>query len=641
MKEMIFLWISMIFFFILIPSIVSAQEYCKDGELYIYVKDMNGMPKESKIYVKNRGGILQNLTSKTAINQKKGYWFWPSQQNFTLHISLGKELEVDDIVVLTGDYLSFVDKFLAEGYEVWCDLTDWKEGINWDYFNYLKNKSVIFYVECVNESIDYHDVFSKMKIASSNKIAVWTDNPGIVNDSNVDIYTGMWYPFLDPRPEYFGWNETTYNKEEFIERFSYFLWDRRYNFNANKPCYIWIQTFAGGGFNWTYPKYEWLELMLELVQSYPFQGILLFSLENASGIKIYEGLKNHPEQYKLIRYYPYSPYYYGCVSSGEYYEISVYNETREVRVPTGSRKAWYETFYTSCNLNGTSSNGLCDKNCGAFLECDGAVPNTKWCDGYTRKVCNSICEYTEHECRKDAYDSDGGKNYRARGVCYDYQGCSNGECKVISHQDACSGDYVKEYYVYGDFCVYTYYNCKDYGSLYTCSNGRCIQQGGGGCPILKAWNGKEFIEIGKLNIHSNGKDTTYSIVFETKPYEENKYKVILEEKWYALWEGSHIDYVKLVDSKGKECKLIQAKHSKLHNITYLLENSDDLRVDLNPGEKIELIFSNCSGNKFTLLIEGYNPWWRFVKLTLSPFYIQAILLAVSILVLFYVLIKKF
>jgi hypothetical protein len=138
----------------------------------------------------------------------------------------------------------------------------------------------------------------------------------------------------------------------------------------------------------------------------------------------------------------------------------------------------------------------------------------------------------------------------------------------------------------------------------------------GGCPVLKAWDGKEFKKVEKLNIHSQGKDTTYSVNFGMKPFGD-RYKLILEEKWYALWEGSHVDYVELTDRKGKGCELIKAEHSKLGNVLPYLEESDDLRVDLNPGESLELTFSGCEGEEFTLTTEGFNPWWKFVKLGVS------------------------
>jgi len=153
---------------------------------------------------------------------------------------------------------------------------------------------------------------------------------------------------------------------------------------------------------------------------------------------------------------------------------------------------------------------------------------------------------------------------------------------------------------------------------------------GGGCPILKAFDGNEFKEIEKLNIHSReGVDTVYSTSFRMKPFKENTYKIILQEKWYALWEGSHIDYI--TDSTGKECSLIKAIHSKLGDVTSLIKESDDERVEIKPGERIELEFTECSGNEFTLNIEGFNPWWHFVKLGSGYTSILAVLITLALL----------
>jgi hypothetical protein len=176
--------------------------------------------------------------------------------------------------------------------------------------------------------------------------------------------------------------------------------------------------------------------------------------------------------------------------------------------------------------------------------------------------------------------------------------------------------------------------------LYCGKNGVC--EPGGGCPVLKTWDGEEFKNIEKLNIHSReGMDISYSTSFEMKPYEKGIYKLILEEKWYALWEGSHIDHVKLTDSKGGECKLIEAIHSKLGNVLSLLDKSDDSRVETKPGESIELTFTNCEGNEFNLEIEGFNPWGFPVKMALSYTNIIIIGITVSLLVIIILMFKRF
>jgi len=165
---------------------------------------------------------------------------------------------------------------------------------------------------------------------------------------------------------------------------------------------------------------------------------------------------------------------------------------------------------------------------------------------------------------------------------------------------------------------------------------------GEGCPVLKAWNGEEFKEIEKLNIHSKeGIDTVYSTQIKMEPYEEGIYKIILQEKWYALWEGSHIDSIKLTDSKGRECKLTEAIHSKRGDVLDELIKSDDLRVETKPGESIELTFTNCEGNEFNLEIEGFNPWRFPVKMALSYTNIMIIGITVSLLVVIILMFKRF
>ncbi|RLF38742.1 MAG: hypothetical protein DRN00_03495 [Thermoplasmata archaeon] len=175
----------------------------------------------------------------------------------------------------------------------------------------------------------------------------------------------------------------------------------------------------------------------------------------------------------------------------------------------------------------------------------------------------------------------------------------------------------------------------------SCYKGIC-QYVGGGCPVLKAWDGKEFKEIEKLNIHSEeGIDTVYSTQIKMEPYDKGIYKIILQEKWYALWEGSHIDSIKLTDSEGKECKLTEAIHSKRGDVLDELIESDDLRVETKPGESIELTFTNCEGNEFNLEIEGFNPWRPPLKLALNYTNIMIIGITVSLLVVIILMFKRF
>jgi hypothetical protein len=264
--------------------------------------------------------------------------------------------------------------------------------------------------------------------------------------------------------------------------------------------------------------------------------------------------------------------------------------------------------FLACNPNGTGPDGLCHQACGASLECEGKSSNTKWCDGNTKKVCDSNCQYSFENCRTDASDTDGGLNYSKYGVCYDYSGCENGECKVINNPDKCySSNTLLESYPSGSICAYTSYNC---GSGYYCSGGRCTSGGGGGCPFLKVWDGEKFVNLGKLNIHSFRGDKIVETSFSMEPIEKGKYQIILKEAPYfpLLDSGSNIDYVKLKDKYKNECKLISAIHSKNGNITQLLIKSDDLKTRLNQKEEIILTFEGCSGNEFQFIIEGNN--WK-------------------------------
>ncbi len=138
----------------------------------------------------------------------------------------------------------------------------------------------------------------------------------------------------------------------------------------------------------------------------------------------------------------------------------------------------------------------------------------------------------------------------------------------------------------------------------------------GGCPILKVFDGKEFVEVEKLDIHApRGIDTVYSRPVSMKPYEDGKYKIILTEASYLLWEGSHMDNVKLV-TDGKECELESVIHSKHGDILDKLIESDDIRTETKPGEEISLTFAGCSGKEFIFIIEGYNPIGGPVKMSL-------------------------
>jgi hypothetical protein len=174
-----------------------------------------------------------------------------------------------------------------------------------------------------------------------------------------------------------------------------------------------------------------------------------------------------------------------------------------------------------------------------------------------------------------------------------------------------------------------------------CSYGVC-QYAGGGCPVLKVWDGNEYKDVVKLNIHSErGKDTTKSIGFTMEP-KDGKYYVKLSEIWYAMLEGSHIDSVKLTDDTGNECKLVSAIHDKNGDVLTAITKSDDVRVETKPGEEIDLTFDGCSGKTFTFTVEGYNNRPMFMKEAFSSTNIILIIITIiTVIVIVYGAFKFF
>jgi hypothetical protein len=164
---------------------------------------------------------------------------------------------------------------------------------------------------------------------------------------------------------------------------------------------------------------------------------------------------------------------------------------------------------SGCHMQ--SSGGTCEEGCGASPECDERNPGEVWCDENMKKSCNSTCQVSEEICRTDAEDTDSGKNYYTKGICTDYQGCSNGVCASAQPQsDACvcipkcygtSGcndvavirecakrtnlgkSYCEansncswglmEFYPSSDTCEWEFINCINLGSKYYCSDGYC------------------------------------------------------------------------------------------------------------------------------------------------------------------------
>jgi hypothetical protein len=204
---------------------------------------------------------------------------------------------------------------------------------------------------------------------------------------------------------------------------------------------------------------------------------------------------------------------------------------------------------TGCNDDGSASDGLCHEICGADPDCEGIPPGDWGCyNKYVRRLCDTNCQFVDSvNCA--TYPG----SYCVAGYCY----------RKITHP---------------------------------------------GCPMLKVWDGEDFKEIETLNIHApEGMDTVYSTSVNMKPYENGKYKLVLEEEPYLPWDWSHIDRVSLKDEKGKECKLIKAEHSKLGDVLSLIDKNDDSRVETKPGERIELTYTGCEGEQFEFSIEGFNP----------------------------------
>jgi hypothetical protein len=212
------------------------------------------------------------------------------------------------------------------------------------------------------------------------------------------------------------------------------------------------------------------------------------------------------------------------------------------------------------------------------------------------------------------------------------------------HEDSCiDTTNLYEYFCRGTSWYGTSYNCKSLGLSYSCDGGKCVGAGGkgGGCPILKVWDGENFVEIEKLNIHApEGQDVTVNSSF-TMQSVDGKYEIILHEAAYLFWDGSHIDSVKLVDETGKECRLISAVHSEVGDVLQQLTESDDVRARTFPGEEIKLTYDGCSGNIFTFSIEGYNM--KVVGLDLNSSNIVVIiitLISISVLLFIFSLIPR-
>jgi len=139
------------------------------------------------------------------------------------------------------------------------------------------------------------------------------------------------------------------------------------------------------------------------------------------------------------------------------------------------------------------------------------------------------------------------------------------------------------------------------------------KRGGAGCPTLFVWNGEEYAEEGILNIHAEMDITVQHVIQNSLALEKHVAKIQLRE----LDEyTSHIDQVKLyvIDYHGKAhpCPLIYAYHNQLGAVTQILRLDDGKRVDLRPGEIIDLKFVSLLNRQtayFIFEINGYNMKW--------------------------------
>jgi len=133
--------------------------------------------------------------------------------------------------------------------------------------------------------------------------------------------------------------------------------------------------------------------------------------------------------------------------------------------------------------------------------------------------------------------------------------------------------------------------------------------GGGGCPTLFAWNGTSFAEEALLDIHAS-QDVT--VDYRLK-YLKPAGRLCMLSLRELENNTSHIDQVKLyaVDSEGNwhECHLVLAIHSELGLVTTQLSLDDDVRIDLAPSQRTELLFKLPKGisiQYFIFELNGYN-----------------------------------
>jgi len=142
--------------------------------------------------------------------------------------------------------------------------------------------------------------------------------------------------------------------------------------------------------------------------------------------------------------------------------------------------------------------------------------------------------------------------------------------------------------------------------------------GGGGCPTLFVWDGKNYVDYGVINIHNpSGEDLVKEVSIQVQDLAicNHLAKLRLREGWSGLnFSESFIDQAKLyaIDNTGNRhlCPLISAQHNLHGNVLLPLLISDNYKLQISLLEKVDLQFIMLYQNtqSFTFVIEGYNPY---------------------------------
>jgi len=246
--------------------------------------------------------------------------------------------------------------------------------------------------------------------------------------------------------------------------------------------------------------------------------------------------------------------------------------------------------------------------------------------GYTIKVMRGPILPNPNTC-----DETDNRKYEQRGKVYGYK-----DWIEYEYWDTCiDGRRLSETYCDGSTPKSEIYDCKNLGSNYRCSLGECkTGGGGGGCPTLFVYDGKEYKKERISSIHSQeGIDTLDEIELTVEPVVvDGYYQLLLREQFFP--GHSHVDNVRLfVD--GEEAKLISAWHSKYGDVTSILAKSDDVRTDTKLWDEIELKFAATKAESFLVKIEGYNPvtFPRKVLLDITPEQLSLVVIIVVLLLI--------